>query len=93
MSDPNVLVDLLPSMVLRPCFAYLDPATGGMLLQLVLGGIGGLAIVLKFGWRRIARTLGFAKPNNEAGGSSSDAPAVEFEESVSAPEEADKRAA
>ncbi len=82
MCDPNVLADLLPSIHLRPCLAYLDPATGGMLLQVVLGGIGGIAIALKFGWRRFARMLGFSKVGDQVA-----------EESDSVPEESGKRAA
>ena len=35
---------------------YLDPASGSLLLQLVLGGVAGLALVLKLFWHRI---LGF----------------------------------
>ncbi len=93
MSDPNVLAELLPSMVLHPCLAYLDPATGGMLLQLILGGVGGLAIALKFGWRRIARTLGFSKHSDEAAENAPDSHAAQPEEPVAASEEAGKRAA
>lgn len=34
-------------------WAYLDPGAGSMLLQLLLGGIAGLAVVLKVFWKRI----------------------------------------
>ena len=34
--------------------AYLDPASGSMLLQLLLGGLAGAAVALKLLWRRIA---------------------------------------
>ena len=33
-------------------WAYLDPGTGSMILQLLLGGIAGVAIVLKLYWQR-----------------------------------------
>jgi len=33
-------------------WAYLDPGTGSMILQLLLGGIAGAAIVLKLYWQR-----------------------------------------
>ena len=33
--------------------AYLDPGTGSMILQAVLGGIAGIAVLVKVGWRRI----------------------------------------
>ncbi len=32
--------------------AYLDPGTGSMLLQLLLGGIAGAVVILKLYWRR-----------------------------------------
>lgn len=33
-------------------WAYLDPGTGSMILQLLLGGIAGAAIILKLYWHR-----------------------------------------
>lgn len=37
----------------RPAFAYLDPGTGGMILQLLLGGIVGALMVLKLYWQNL----------------------------------------
>ena len=37
--------------------AYLDPGMGSLLLQTVIGGIAGLALVLKIYWHRIKRFL------------------------------------
>ncbi len=34
-------------------FAYLDPGTGSMLLQLLLGGVAGVVVVVKLYWERI----------------------------------------
>ena len=34
-------------------FGYLDPGTGGMLLQFLLGGLAGLMIILKLYWNKI----------------------------------------
>lgn len=36
-----------------PAYAYLDPGTGSMLLQLVLGGVAGALIVGKLYWQRL----------------------------------------
>jgi hypothetical protein len=33
-------------------WAYLDPGTGSMILQLLLGGIAGAVVILKLYWRR-----------------------------------------
>lgn len=40
-----------------PAFAYLDPGTGSMLLQLILGGIAGVLIVARLYWSRLKRLL------------------------------------
>ncbi|MGH6948806.1 MAG: hypothetical protein ACREDZ_15865 [Kiloniellales bacterium] len=39
--------------------AYLDAGTGGMLLQLLLGGVAGIAVVGKLYWHRVKTALGF----------------------------------
>lgn len=37
----------------RPAHAYLDPGTGSIILQLLLGGIAGIAMVGKLYWHRL----------------------------------------
>jgi hypothetical protein len=37
----------------RPAWAYLDPGTGSMMLQLLLGGIAGAMVVGKVYWHRV----------------------------------------
>ena len=61
----------LAAILLLACFtlpaaAYLDPATGSMILQLVLGGVAGAAVAVKLFWHRI---LGFfsSAESDEAG--------------------------
>jgi len=39
-----------------PAHAYLDPASGSMLLQMIVGGVAGVALAVKLFWHRI---LGF----------------------------------
>ena len=41
-----------------PVYAYLDPGTGSMLLQLLLGGVAGLAMLAKMYWSKIKHFLG-----------------------------------
>lgn len=43
--------------------AYLDAGTGSMLIQLILGGIAGLAVFLKLSWKWILAKLGINKEN------------------------------
>jgi len=40
---------------------YLDPGTGSMLLQLLVGGIAAVGVAAKFYWRRILRLLRIRK--------------------------------
>ena len=41
--------------------AYLDPGSGSMLLQMLLGGIAGIAVSIKMFGKRIFRILAFWK--------------------------------
>ena len=45
----------------QPAWAYLDPGTGSMLLQVILGGIAAVGVAIKLGWHRIRAALGFGK--------------------------------
>ncbi len=46
-------IAILLLVVPRPAHAYLDPASGGLFLQLLLGGFAGAALLLKLYWRKI----------------------------------------
>ena len=46
-----VAVLLMPSDAL----AYIDPGTGSMLLQLLLGGFAGALVVVKLYWNRLRK--------------------------------------
>jgi hypothetical protein len=37
--------------------AYLDPGTGSMLVQLIVGGVAAIGVTMKFYWRRVLRFL------------------------------------
>ena len=47
VSDQEVLMSPVP--------AYVDPMSGGMILQLICAGLAGIALVIKLFWRRIVR--------------------------------------
>jgi hypothetical protein len=36
-----------------PAYAYLDPGTGSMMLQLLIGGIAGALVVIKLYWYKL----------------------------------------
>jgi membrane associated rhomboid family serine protease len=48
-----VAVFLLVSNLSGPLSAYLDPGTGSMVIQLVLGGIVGALALVRLYWRRV----------------------------------------
>ena len=41
--------------------AYLDPGTGSILLQIIIGGVAGLGVVGKLYWHRLRELLGLDK--------------------------------
>ncbi|MDH3787519.1 MAG: hypothetical protein OES53_03035 [Xanthomonadales bacterium] len=52
----------------EPVLAYLDPGTGSMMLQVILGGIAAVGVALKLYWHKLRVALGFRgkdKPENE----------------------------
>ena len=55
------LIILFFLLFTQPAWAYLDPGTGSMLLQVILGGIAAVGVALKLGWHKIRAALGFAK--------------------------------
>ena len=55
---PFVLVFLGVLRVDAPAHAYLDPGTGSMLLQLLLGGVAGALVVGKLYWHRVKAFFG-----------------------------------
>ena len=48
-------------LITPPAWAYLDPGTGSMLLQVILGGIAAVGVALKLFWHKIRVALGFGK--------------------------------
>jgi hypothetical protein len=50
--------------------AYLDPGSGSLFLQLLLGGIAGVAVLGKLLWQRIIAALGIRSGSSESGAAS-----------------------
>ena len=53
--------------------AYLDPGTGSLFLQIILGGVAGLLIAGKLFWHRILLFLRIRKPEYETEQQTTDA--------------------
>jgi hypothetical protein len=49
-----------------PAFAYLDPAAGSLILQVLLGGLAGLALFLRLFWRKLLGRLGLDRKKQDA---------------------------
>jgi len=50
---------------MRTVFAYLDPGSGSMMLQVIAGGLAAAAVTMKVYWRRFLVFLRIRKPEEE----------------------------
>jgi hypothetical protein len=66
------------ALVLLPgsAFAYVDPGSGGLLLQLLFGGLVGLAVAVKYQWHRISRLWRRPSPSETSANPSKSAKGV-----------------
>ncbi len=62
----KLLITLVLLLAAQPAWAYLDPGTGSMLLQVILGGIAAVGVALKLFWHKIRVALGFSKPTADS---------------------------
>jgi hypothetical protein len=57
----NVYAVILLVFIAEPAFAYLDPGTGSMMLQVILGGIAAIGVAIKLFWYKIRVVIGLRK--------------------------------
>ena len=57
-----ICLALCASLYSAAAYAYLDPGSGSVLLQVILGGLAGLAVAGKLFWHRILEFLRIRKP-------------------------------
>lgn len=56
----SFLVALIAALIVpQTAHAYLDPASGSMILQAVIGGVAAAALAFKYYWRRIQGFFGY----------------------------------
>lgn len=55
------LIVLTVALFTQSAWAYLDPGTGSMLLQVILGGIAAIGVALKLFWHKIRVALGLSR--------------------------------
>ncbi len=79
------IVLLLSLIAPSVAFAYLDPGSGSMLLQLVLGGLAGLAVIAKLYWHRLLALFG-RHPQQEESDSETDSASLTPSDSSDGPQ-------
>lgn len=57
----RILATVLMLLVFTDAFAYLDPGTGSMLLQVILGGVAAVGVAVKLYWHKLRAAFGMAK--------------------------------
>ena len=53
------------ALVALPAHAYLDPASGSMILQLIIGGLAGLAVTIKLYWHKLVGLFGAKREEHD----------------------------
>ena len=56
-----LVAGLVVGMSTSSAWAYLDPGTGSMILQVLLGGVAGLLLAGKLYWHRVLTILGIRR--------------------------------
>jgi hypothetical protein len=79
--------------VSQPELAYIDPGSGSMILQLILGGLAAAAVFLRMFWHRLLVFLHIREPYDaeRATAPPSDAPPVDREQAEGVREPVGKR--
>ena len=65
-----LLATLLIGSSTSVAWAYLDPGTGSVILQVLLGGVAGLLLAGKLYWHRLLVVLGFRRDVDDIDASS-----------------------
>lgn len=58
--DKTAVAILCAALMLTasPAYAYIDPGTGGLLVQLLTGGVAGLLVLVRLYWHRLRSVFG-----------------------------------
>jgi len=57
----RIFITVLLLLMFTDAVAYLDPGTGSMLLQVILGGIAAVAVAIKLYWHKLRAALGMSR--------------------------------
>ena len=61
----TILVVIFTFIDANSAYAYLDAGTGSMIIQILLGGLAGAAVILKVFWKRILAIFGKREKTEE----------------------------
>jgi hypothetical protein len=61
------LPDPARKALMTSVLAYLDPGSGSMILQIIVGGAAAAAVTAKLYWGRLMKLLRIRKPDQEEG--------------------------
>ena len=70
LASPGFLLALTAMLVgasTSTAHAYLDPGTGSIILQVLLGGVAGLALACKLYWQKFVSMLGIKRKPEDLG--------------------------
>lgn len=54
-------IGILLLLVFTSAHGYLDPGTGSMMLQVILGGIAAVGVAIKLYWHKLRVAIGLGK--------------------------------
>jgi len=57
----RILATVLLLLMFTDAVAYLDPGTGSMLLQVILGGVAAVGVAVKLYWHKLRAAFGMTK--------------------------------
>jgi len=60
----RIIVTILFLLYMTDTEAYLDPGTGSMLLQVILGGVAAVGVAVKLYWHKLRVAFGMGKKDD-----------------------------
>ena len=57
----RIVIGVFLLLLIPHAEAYLDPGTGSMLLQVILGGVAAVGVIIKVYWHKLRVFLGMGK--------------------------------
>ena len=57
----RIFTTIILLLIFTDAVAYLDPGTGSMLLQVILGGIAAVGVAIKLYWHKLRVAFGMSK--------------------------------